>query len=120
MKSERGVTQLYRQRLIVGSNRQALKRQRTNSSSVPDQLKRSRSPSEGGSDNDRQGMNGTKESRKIRGAAARNQREKELREKLKEKEAAATQRAEAARKREARSERRRGEGTLLTLHCRFI
>jgi len=35
-----------------------------------------------------------------------------LREKLKEKELAATQRAEAARKREARSERRRGEGML--------
>jgi hypothetical protein len=57
-------------------------------------------------------VNGGKESRKIRGAAARNQREKELREKQKEKEAAATQRAEAARKREARSERRRGEGML--------
>jgi len=94
------------------SNRHVSKRQRTNSSSAPDPTKRSRSLSEGGSENGLVG-NGSKDSRRVRGAAARNQREKELREKQKEKELAATQRAEAARKREARSERRRGEGMLL-------
>ena len=99
--------------LMICSNRHAAKRQRTNSSSAPDPPKRSRSPSEGVSDTDLPGTNGTKDSKKIRGAAARNQREKELREKQKEREAAATQRAEAARKREARSERRRGEGMIL-------
>ena len=101
--------------LTVRSNRPVSKRQRTNSSSAPDHTRRSRSPSEGVSDTDRQGANGSKDSKRIRGAAARNQREKELREKQKEKEAAATQRAEAARKREARSERRRGEGMILVV-----
>jgi hypothetical protein len=95
--------------LTGSSTRQVSKRQRTNSSSAPDPLKRSRSLSEGMSEGGL-GASGGKEGKRIRGAAARNQREKELREKLREKEAAATQRAEAARKREARSERRRGEG----------
>lgn len=106
-------TQVYGPLLTEHSNRHVSKRQRTNSSSAPDPTKRSRSLSDGGSENG-QGPNGTKDSKRIRGAAARNQREKELREKQKEKELAATQRAEAARKREARSERRRGEGMAST------
>lgn len=47
-------------------------------------------------------------SNKLRGAAAKNSREKELREK--QKEQIAVQRAEAANKRHARSERRRVDG----------
>lgn len=99
---------LHAAQLTSSTTRHVSKRQRTNSSSAPDQQKRSRSPSEGGSENGI-GASG-KDSKRVRGAAARNQREKDLREKMKEKEAAAMQRAEAARKREARSERRRGEG----------
>ena len=47
---------------------------------------------------------------KIRGAAARNHRNKELREQEEKRE---QERAEAAAKRKARSERRRGDGQSL-------
>lgn len=79
--------------------RAAHKRQRTAGSNSDPSLK-SESP-DPAVDSTRLGKNGTK----LRGAAARNNREKELREK--QKQEAAAHKAEAASKRNARSERRR-------------
>ncbi|KIW76227.1 hypothetical protein Z517_10973 [Fonsecaea pedrosoi CBS 271.37] len=84
------------------------KRQRTGSNSSGTVSKRSESP-DGAVDDptNRSTTNGRNASQKLRGAAARNNREKELRDKAKEQQAA--QRAEAASKRNARSERRRAD-----------
>lgn len=76
------------------------KRQRTSPSNSDSSSKKSHSPEP---DKPALGKNGTK----LRGAAARNNREKELRERQKQETAA--QRAEAASKRNARSERRRAD-----------
>ncbi|KAK5076639.1 Histone deacetylase complex subunit [Lithohypha guttulata] len=78
--------------------RPANKRQRTGSSISEVSSKKSQSP-------ELEKMATGKNSSKLRGAAARNNREKEIREKMKQETAA--QRAEAASKRNARSERRR-------------
>ncbi|EXJ78454.1 hypothetical protein A1O1_08854 [Capronia coronata CBS 617.96] len=84
------------------------KRQRTGSNSSSTMSKRSESPDPAGDDTASKGTAaGRLASLKLRGAAARNNREKELRDKQKEQQA--VQRAEAANKRNARSERRRGE-----------
>jgi len=91
------------------SNKHGSKRQRTLSSSST-LSKQSRSPSQllGEEVSTKPSTNGNIGVKKIRGAAAaRNHRDKEVRDRQKE---IAAQRAEAARKREARSERRRGEG----------
>ncbi|OAP61416.1 hypothetical protein AYL99_03619 [Fonsecaea erecta] len=86
----------------------ASKRQRTGSNSSGTVSKRSESPELAGDDlAGRSSTNGRNASQKLRGAAARNNREKELRDKAKEQQAA--QRAEAASKRNARSERRRAD-----------
>lgn len=91
-------------------NKHSSKRQRTLSSSPSTLSKQSRSPSQppGDDHSTKAGTNGSAGAKRIRGAAARNHRDKEVRDRQKE---IAAQRAEAARKREARSERRRGEGT---------
>ena len=92
------------------SNKHGSKRQRTLSSSPSTLSKQSRSPSQppGEEVSTKSNTNGNTGVKKIRGAAAaRNHRDKEVRDRQKE---IAAQRAEAARKREARSERRRGEG----------
>ena len=93
------------------SNKHGSKRQRTLSSSPSTLSKQSRSPSQplGEEVSTKLNTNGNTGVKKIRGAttAARNHRDKEVRDRQKE---IAAQRAEAARKREARSERRRGEG----------
>ena len=91
------------------SNKHGSKRQRTFSSSPSTLSKQSRSPSQppGDEPSTKPNTNGNAGGKKIRGAAARNHRDKEVRDRQKE---IAAQRAEAARKREARSERRRGEG----------
>ena len=90
-------------------NKHGSKRQRTFSSSPSTLSKQSRSPSQppGDEHSTKSNTNGSAGGKKIRGAAARNHRDKEVRDRQKE---IAAQRAEAARKREARSERRRGEG----------
>lgn len=92
-----------------GSNKHGSKRQRTLSSSPSTLSKQSRSPSQppGEEVPTKPNTNGNAGVKKVRGAAARNHRDKEVRDRQKE---IAAQRAEAARKREARSERRRGEG----------
>lgn len=87
------------------------KRRRTSSDSASPS-KATPSPSQVVSEDDSSkpitnGNNGVK---KTRGAAARNHREKEHRDRQKE---LAAHRAEAANKRNARSERRRGDGTLI-------
>jgi hypothetical protein len=92
------------------SNKHGSKRQRTLSSSPSTLSKQSRSPSQppGEETSTKPNTNGNTGVKKIRGAAAaRNHRDKEVRDRQKE---IAAQRAEAARKREARSERRRVEG----------
>ncbi|OCT50422.1 hypothetical protein CLCR_07343 [Cladophialophora carrionii] len=81
------------------------KRRRTGSNSSDTLSKHSESPEPVAIDEGSQALSTA--AQKLRGAAARNTREKELREKQKEQQAA--QRAEAASKRNARSERRRGE-----------
>ncbi|EXJ81154.1 hypothetical protein A1O3_07444 [Capronia epimyces CBS 606.96] len=84
------------------------KRQRTGSNSSSTMSKHSESPDLPGDDaHGRGNVAGRIASLKLRGAAARTNREKELRDKQKEQQA--VQRAEAANKRNARSERRRGE-----------
>jgi hypothetical protein len=90
-------------------NKHGSKRQRTFSSSPSTLSKQSRSPSQPPDDESstKPNTNGNAGGKRIRGAAARNHRDKEVRDRQKE---IAAQRAEAARKREARSERRRGEG----------
>ncbi|KIX96653.1 uncharacterized protein Z520_07372 [Fonsecaea multimorphosa CBS 102226] len=89
-------------------NKGASKRQRTGSNSSGTVSKRSESPDVAVDDPiSRSTTNGRTAAQKLRGAAARNNREKELREKAKEQQAA--QRAEAASKRNARSERRRAD-----------
>ncbi|EHY59151.1 Histone deacetylase complex subunit [Exophiala dermatitidis] len=84
------------------------KRQRTGSNSSSTVSKHSESPDPPGQDASNK-TNGTGRiaSQKLRGAAARNNREKEMQDKQKEQQA--LRRAEAANKRNARSERRRGE-----------
>ena len=91
------------------SNKHGSKRLRTSTSSPSTLSKQSRSPSRPPDDDafTKPNGNGNAGGKKIRGAAARNHRDKEVRDRQKE---VAAQRAEAARKREARSERRRGEG----------
>ena len=91
------------------SNKHGSKRQRTSSSSASTLSKQTRSPSQppGEESSAKPNTNGSAGGKRIRGAAARNHRDKEVRDRQKE---IAAQRAEAARKREARSERRRGEG----------
>ncbi|KAK5459785.1 Histone deacetylase complex subunit [Exophiala xenobiotica] len=81
------------------------KRQRTGSDSSSTVSKHSQSPDPSGEEPG--SKSGTSRSNKLRGTAARNNREKELREKQKEQQAQI--RAEAASKRLARSERRRVE-----------
>ncbi|KAK6368148.1 Histone deacetylase complex subunit [Exophiala oligosperma] len=78
------------------------KRQRTGSNASSTLSKHSNSPDLGADDTNGKGRNN-----KSRGAAARSNREKEMRDRQKEQQAA--QRAEAASKRNARSERRRGD-----------
>ena len=67
------------------------------------------------------------EPKKLRGAAARNNREKELQDRERDRE---KERADAAGRRKGRAERRRGDGeisnvngsrknVLMTFHCRF-
>ncbi|KIW70726.1 hypothetical protein, variant [Phialophora macrospora] len=81
------------------------KRQRTGSHSSDTVSKHSESPEP---TNNEEGPQTVRTAlQRLRGAAARTNKEKELREKQKEQQAA--QRAEAASKRNARSERRRGE-----------
>ena len=96
------------------SNKHGLKRLRTFTSSPSTLSKQSRSPSRppGNEAFTKPNANGNSDGKKIRGAAARNHRDNEVRDRQKE---VAAQRAEAARKREARSERRRGEGRRLTI-----
>lgn len=99
------------------SNKHGSKRQRTLSSSPSTLSKQSRSPSQppGEEVSTKTNINGNTGVKKIRGAAAaRNHRDKEVRDRQKE---IAAQRAEAARKREARSERRRGEGKTADDHA---
>lgn len=95
--------QRYEKCANCASRRPVNKRQRTSPSHSATSSKKSQSP-----DPERVvlGKNGTK----LRGAAARNNREKEIRDKLKQE--AAAQRAEAATKRNARSERRRVDGEI--------
>ncbi|KAJ9611485.1 Histone deacetylase complex subunit [Cladophialophora chaetospira] len=81
------------------------KRLRTGSNSSDTVSKHSESPEPAGTEEGSSA--GRTASQKLRGAAARNNREKEARDKEKEQQLA--QRAEAANKRKARSERRRAE-----------
>jgi hypothetical protein len=93
-------------------NKHGSKRQRTFSSSTSTLSKQSRSSSQPPADepSTRTAANGNAGGKKVRGAAAaRNHRDREVRDRQKE---IAAQRAEAARKREARSERRLGEGRI--------
>jgi hypothetical protein len=92
--------------LICSRSRPGVKRQRTESSS-PESV---RSLSPGATEDGPGGRASTRGKQSLRGAAAKNSKEKEAREKAKEQQAAA--RAEAASKRNARSERRRGDGEL--------
>jgi len=90
--------------------KQNTKRQRNTSSSPSSLSKRSRSPSQV-LDQDgatRAATNGAQSAQKVRNVVARNHREKEIRDQ--QREQAAAQRAEAASKRNARSERRRLDG----------
>src|ERR1700754_2929289 len=99
---------------MISRQAKNIKRQRTGSNSSSTMSKRSESPDAAMEDAPGRGpTNGRPPTQKLRGAAARNNREKELREKQKEQQAA--QRAEAASKRLARSERRRGEGMSRTI-----
>ena len=92
--------------LTLPSIRPNTKRQRTSSSSGSMSPRgRSRSP---GGDPSQSKSTSNSRAHKMRGAAARNHREKEMRDQ--QKEIAAQQRAEAANKRHARSERRRIDG----------
>lgn len=97
--------------LNVRSVKQETKRPRTGSNSSSVHSKRSETPEGGQEDLDSKSgstsRNPNPNSRRV--PAARNNRDKEIRDKQKEQQAA--QRAEAASKRNARSERRRGEGT---------
>jgi hypothetical protein len=93
-------------RLTLGSNKGNSKRQRTGSHSSDTVSKHTESPEPTNIEDGPQ--TGRTALQRLRGAAARTNKEKELREKQKEQQAA--QRAEAASKRNARSERRRGEG----------
>jgi len=103
----------------LGSQKQNLKRQRTSSSSPSTVSKHSQSPEPATDDLTKTTSNGTKSTQKLRGAAARNNKEKELRDKQKEQVAA--QKLEAATKRAARSERRRGEGTSIASRlCAYL
>ena len=87
--------------LISVSSKPAVKRQRTTSSAGSSSKSRSVSPSN---------VDGTvKGKSNLRGAAARNNREKEARDRAKADAVAA--KAEAANRRNARSEKRRVEGT---------
>jgi hypothetical protein len=97
-------------------NKHGSKRQRTLSSSPSTLSKPSRSPSQPLGDEvpTKSNTNGNTSGKKICGGAARNHRDKEVRDRQKE---IAAQRAEAARKREARSERRRGEGKTAYNHA---
>jgi hypothetical protein len=92
-----------RSREDVDDQKAPVKRQRTASSSSDTASKRSQSPVI-----DEIPRVAAKGKQILRGAAAKNNREREAREKQKDQAAAA--RAEAANKRNARSERRRGEG----------
>jgi hypothetical protein len=87
------------------SHKGNLKRQRTGSNSSGSGSIHSGSPEPAA---DGAQKSGRQSSQKLKGAAARNNREKELRDQMKEQQAAI--RAEAASKRNARSERRRVEG----------
>jgi len=100
-KSEANTPHIHGLKLTVNSRRPTIKRQRTVTSNSDTSSKRSQSPE---TEKTLTGKNGSK----LRGAAARNNREKEIREKVKQD--AAAQRAEAASKRNARSERRRVDG----------
>jgi len=96
--------------LTRNRTKQNTKRQRNTSSSPSSLSKRSRSPSQV-PDQDgatRAGTNGAQSAQKVRSVVARNHREKEIRDQ--QREQAAAQRAEAASKRNARSERRRLDG----------
>lgn len=87
------------------------KRQRTFSSSPSTLSKQSRSPSQPPTSDQASGKattNGSTGGKKVRGVTARSHRDKEVRDRQKE---LSVQRAEAASKRAARSERRRGEGS---------
>lgn len=102
--------------LTANSQKQSAKRQRTGSSSPSTGSKHSQSPPPDAEDaSARNSVNGNRNGgQKLRGGAvARTNREKELREKQKEQQAA--QRAEAVNKRNARSERRRGDGTFFSV-----
>ncbi|ETN40197.1 uncharacterized protein HMPREF1541_04473 [Cyphellophora europaea CBS 101466] len=81
----------------------AMKRQRTGS--VSSESRHSASPP---ATDDGSTKAGVRSKQSLRGLAAKNSKEREARDKAKEQQAAA--RAEAASKRNARSERRRGEG----------
>ena len=103
--------------LTRNRTKQNTKRQRNTSSSPSSLSKRSRSPSQV-PDQDgatRAGTNGAQSAQKVRSVVARNHREKEIRDQ--QREQAAAQRAEAASKRNARSERRRLDGATQLLHC---
>jgi hypothetical protein len=100
--------------LICTRSRPGVKRQRTESSSPES----ARSLSPGAIEDGASGRTSTRGKQSLRGAAAKNSKEKELREKAREQQAAA--RAEAASKRNARSERRRGDGQLPSLRSSNI
>ena len=85
----------------------AVKRQRTGSGSSETASMRSQSPMTIEEIPTRVGGKGKQN---LRGAVAKNNREREMRDK--QKEQAAAVRAEAASKRMARSERRRGDGKI--------
>ena len=102
-------------------DRHGIKRQRTTSgsSSSPSNIKKSQ---EGVESEDDAGLAGNQNdgAKKIRGAAARNHREKELRDREKERE---KERADAAGRRKGRAERaerRRGDGKSRTFCIIFI
>ena len=84
-----------------------VKRQRTNSSEPPTSLSIGESP-----DGLSEQLDDLRRRQTPRGAAARSQREKELRERERE-------RSEAANKRKGRAERRRGEGELPDVRVTF-
>lgn len=88
-----------------------VKRQRTGSDSSDAASKRSLSPS---TIDEISGRTASKGKQSLRGAVAKTNREREIREK--QKEQTAVLRAEAASKRNARSERRRVDGTSTPTH----
>lgn len=90
--------------------KQNTKRQRTGSNASSAASKNSDSPDPANAEKDTKVANGRTSHTSRRVTAARSNKDKESREKQNEQRAA--QRAEAASKRHARSERRRGEGTI--------